>query len=63
MALVLVEGGDRLPALLGSSNVSTTLSGVPSVTATQQSSPAHALGPELTLWKAFFVFAFFISLV
>merc|ERR1711939_122430 len=63
MALVLVEGGDRLPAFLGSSNVSTTLSGVPSVTATQPSSPAHALGPELTLWKAFFVFAFFISLV
>ena len=60
---MLVEGGDRLPAFLGSSNVSTTLSGVPSVTATRPSSPAHALGPELTLWKAFFVFAAFVSLV
>jgi len=63
MALVLVEGGDRFTDLLGSSNVSTTLSGVPSATAIQPSSSAHALGPELTVWKAFFLFAFFASLI
>lgn len=67
MALVLVEGEGRLPALLDSAGVtrlehSTDVPSSTSATATQSSS-ARALAPGLTLLKASVFLAFSVSLV
>lgn len=68
MALVLVEGEDRLPALLGSTNVtrlgnSSSVSSSSSGTTAQTSSPAHRLSPGPQLLEAVLIVAFSAFLV